>query len=281
MKKAIPWIVSIILFLIGMANSVNSVVGGLLAIIAALLFMPPVIKILASKKQFVFLTKNAWSIKVIDALLVLISFGFVGDAKDEKLIASYNADPTKALSEARKALEQKDFVMAKIRTETYLKVLPNNPELKSLIAQIDSEKAEADKQAELNKQQVKANTTAPKTESVEVSDVEVSDPDGVGRCLGFLALLSVREGAGARTKGNNSYVSFYNAPYEKIQKISKEQNSCLATVNSPEDLVPCIKNYNDYEKKLFSGYSYGMSDYLNARGRGNVEVGIYQATCVK
>jgi hypothetical protein len=281
MKKAIPWIVSIILFLIGMANSVNSAVGGLLAIIAALLFMPPVIKILASKKQFVFLTKNAWSIKVIAAVLVLISFGFVGEAKDEKLIASYNADPIKALSEARKALEQKDFVMAKIRTETYLKVLPNNPELKSLIVQIDSEKAEADKQAELNKQQVKANAVAPKTESVEVSDVEVSDPDDVGRCLGFLALLSVKEGAGAMTKGNNSYVSFYNAPYEKIQKISKEQNSCLATVNSPEDLVPCIKNYNDYEKKLFSGYSYGISDYLNARDRGKVDVGVYALGCSK
>jgi hypothetical protein len=278
MKKAISWIVSILLLITGMAMSVEHIITGLLFIISGLLFMPPFIKMLASKKQFMFLAKNAWLSTAIASVFCLISFTSmfmsIMDSGEKQAIASYNADPTKALSEAKQALEQKDFVMAKIRAERYLKLLPNNPELKSFIAQIDSEKAEAEKQAELKKQQ--ANVVTTPSESAEVSD-----PDGVGRCLGFLALLSVREGAGARTKGNNSYVSFYNAPYEKIQKISKEQNSCLATVNSPEDLVPCIKNYNDYEKKLFSGYSYGMSDYLNARGRGNVEVGIYQATCVK
>ena len=98
------------------------------------------------------------------------------------------------------------------------------------------------------------------------------------RCLGFLATLSFKEGAGARTKGNNSYVSFYNAPYDKIQKIAKETGSCIT---SPENIAPCLKDYNNYEKKLYTAYMNGMNDYLNARDTGKVEVGIYQATCVK
>jgi hypothetical protein len=156
MKKAISWIVSILLIITGMAMSVEHIVTGLLFIISGLLFMPPFIKMLASKKQFMFLAKNAWLSTAIASVFCLISFTsmFVSimDSADKQAIASYNADPTKALSEAKQALEQKDFVMAKIRAERYLKLLPNNPELKSFIAQIDSEKAEAEKQAELNRQ---------------------------------------------------------------------------------------------------------------------------------
>jgi hypothetical protein len=67
-----------------------------------------------------FLTKKTWSIKVIAAVLVAITFGLASDAQNEKLIASYNADPTKVLNEAKQALEQKDFVIAKNRIEKYL-----------------------------------------------------------------------------------------------------------------------------------------------------------------
>lgn len=163
MKKAISWIVSIFLLITGMAMSVEHIITGLLFIISGLLFMPPFIKMLASKKQFMFLAKNAWLSTAIASVFCLISFTsmFVSimDSGDKQAIASYNADPTKALSEAKQALEQKDFVMAKIRAERYLKLLPNNPELKSFIAQIDSEKAEAEKQAELRKQQANVDTT--------------------------------------------------------------------------------------------------------------------------
>lgn len=174
MKKAMLWIVGILLILIGLANSVNSVVAGFFGVIAGLLFLPPVIELLASKTQFTFLAKNAWLGKAIAAVLVVISFGLVSDAKDGELIAAYNSDPAKALSAAKQALQQKDFVLAKVHTEKYLKVLPNNAELKSLMAQIDSEKAETDKQAELAKQPTGASTITPKSEPAIASDGQVS-----------------------------------------------------------------------------------------------------------
>jgi hypothetical protein len=269
MKKAIPWIVSIILILIGISNSANSIVAGLPAVIAGLLFMPPVIKMLASKKQFMFLTKKTWSIKVIAAVLVAITFGLASDAQNEKLIASYNADPTKVLNEAKQALEQKDFVIAKNRIEKYLKALPNNPELTTLMAQINSEKAEVEKQAELKKEQAKVNTTSSES-------VELSDPDAAGRCMGFLAMLAFKEGNGKWTQGNISYVQSNKLTMNKILKIDKETKSCPTRY---EDIRPCLSDYNDYEKQLYIGYLTGGNNYALAKAEGEFKIEFLQLAC--
>jgi len=272
MKKSIPWALGIFFILIGVANFANSVVAGLLAVIAGLLFLPPVIKVLASKKQLTFLSTNSWSSKVIATALIVVSIVLASNAQNEKLVASFNADPAKVISEAKQALEKKDFALAKSRIENYIKVLPNNPELKTLMAQIDSEKAEANKQAELNKQQANTNVTTPN------SDLSgASDPEPVGRCLGFLSAVLVKEGRGKWTPGNNSYVQSNKPPMSTIAKIDNETKSCPTKY---ENISPCITGYSDYEKKLYVAYLSGQQAYARAKSESDQKVEILQLACV-
>jgi hypothetical protein len=267
MKKAIPWVVGIFLILIGIANFANSIVAGLLALIAGLLFLPPIIKVLASKKQLEFLASNNWTSKVIATVLVIASITLSSSAQDEKLIASYNANPAKVTSEVKQALDQKDFSLAKIRLEKYLKVLPNNTELKTLMAQIESEKAEASKQVALNKQQETKNVAASTPQSGEVSD-----PDLIGKCLGYISKEVMANGGPQNLREpQKRYLSNHNSYVNVIVSTNKTYPDCF----TPGVIIQtCLssKNVNEQDIKLLDGYNTGIVMYKDSTKRVMMEL---------
>jgi hypothetical protein len=253
MKKAIPWVVGIILILMGVLSFANSIIAGLLSLIAGFLFLPPVIKFLASKEPLSFLATNSWAHKVIATALVIASIALSSGAQDEKLIASYNADPEKVSSEIKQALDKKDFSLAKIRVEKYLKVLPNNPELKTLMAQIESEKAQAKKQAELNKQQEANNAAGSNAQSGGTANLDL-----IGKCLGYLSKEIMANGGPQNLPATQQrYLSNHNSYITKILNANKTYPDCFA----PGVIIQtCLssKNVNERDIQLLDGYNTGI-----------------------
>lgn len=262
MKKAIPWAVGVILILIGVLSLANSIIAGLLSLIAGLLILPPAIKLLASKEQLSFLTANSWTHKVIATALVIASIALSSGAQDEKLIALYNADPEKVTNEVKQALDKKDFSLAKIRVEKYLKVLPNNPDLKTLMAQIESEKSEAKKQAEFNKQQEAKNAAGSNTQSGNASD-----PDLIGKCLGYISKEIMANGGPQNLPASQQrYLSNHNSYITKIMNANKTYPDCFA----PGVIIQtCLssKNVNERDIQLLDGYNTGIVAYGDSTNR--------------
>jgi hypothetical protein len=261
MKKAIPWVVGIILILFGVLSLANSIIAGLLSLIAGLLLLPPVVKLLASKEQLSFLATNGWASKVIATLLVIVSISLSSGGQDEKLIASYKADPEKVTNEVKQALDKKDFSLAKIRLEKYLKVLPSNPELKALMAQIDTEKAEANKQAELRKQQEVKNVAGS---SPQLS--ESSDPDLIGKCLGYLGKEIEVMGMQNLSQPQKRYLTNHDSYIKKVLNANKTYPDCF----SPgANIRTCLssKNVNERDIQLLDGVNTGTIAYKDSTNR--------------
>jgi hypothetical protein len=144
-KKYLPWIVSVLIIIVGLANFATSIIAGLLLIIAGLLIAPPALTYLSTIKQLSFLIKFGWLLKVVSIIFVLIAMSLVSSAEKEKLIATYNSNPAKVADEVRQALGEKNYNLALVRVEKYLKVLPNNPELKLLQQEAETLKTQAQK----------------------------------------------------------------------------------------------------------------------------------------
>ena len=266
MKKAIPWVVGFLLILIGVLSLANSIIGGLLSLIAGLLLLPPVINLLASKEQLSFLATNGWASKVIATVLVIVSITLSSGGQDEKLIASYKADPEKVTNEVKQALDKKDFSLAKIRLEKYLKVLPNNPELKTLMAQIDSEKAEANKQAELKKQEEAKNVAASTPQSGEASD-----PDLIGKCLGYIGKEASANGAQNLREPQKRYLANHNSYANVVVNTTKTHPDCFT---SGVIIQTCLssKNVNERDIQLLNGYNTGIVLYKDTTQRVMLEL---------
>jgi hypothetical protein len=268
MKKAIPWVVGIILILFGVFSFAESIIAGLLSLIAGLLLLPPVVKLLASKEQLSFLATNGWASKVIAAVLVMVSISLSSGGQDEKLIAVYKADPEKVMNEVKQALDKKDFSLAKIRVEKYLRVLPNNPELKNLMAQIESEKAEANKQAELNKQQETKNVSGSSPQSSESSD-----PDLIGKCLGYLGKEIEVMGMQNLSQPQKRYLTNHDSHIKKVMSVNKTYPDCF----SPGVIIrTCLgsKNVNESDIQLLDGFNTGTIAYKDPTNRA-----LFSAAC--
>lgn len=266
MKKAIPWVVGIILILFGVFSFAESIIAGLLSLIAGLLLLPPVVKLLASKEQLSFLATNGWASKVIAAVLVMVSISLSSGEQDEKLIAVYKADPEKVMNEVKQALDKKDFSLAKIRVEKYLRVLPNNPELKNLMAQIESEKAEANKQAELNKQQETKNVSGSSPQSSESSD-----PDLIGKCLGYIGKEASANGPQNLPAPQKRYLANHNSYANVVVNTTKIHPDCF----TPGVIIQtCLssKNVNERDIQLLNGYNTGIVLYKDTTQRVMLEL---------
>jgi hypothetical protein len=261
MKKAIPWVVGIILILFGVSSLANSIIAGLLSLIAGLLLLPPVVKLLASKEQLSFLATNGWANKVIATVLVIASISLSSGGQDEKLIASYKADPEKVTNEVKQALDQKDFSLAKIRIEKYLKVLPNNPELKNLMAQIESEKAEAKKQTALSKEQEAKNVAGSSPQSSESSDTDL-----IGKCLGYLGKEIEVVGMQNLSQPQKRYLANHDSHIKKVLSANKTYPDCF----SPGVILrTCLssKNVNESDIQLLDGVNTGTIAYKDSTNR--------------
>jgi hypothetical protein len=216
-------------------------------------------------KQLSFLTKFSWLLKLISIIFVLIAMALVSSAEEEKLIATYNSNPSKVADEVKQALSDKNYNLALVRVEKYLKVLPNNPELKLL-----QQEAEALK-TQVQKEKAK-NTEQKSTSSIKIE----SDPDMVGRCFGIIGQVIQTQGIQALTPGNQKYIQAHSDARDIIVKMGNETASCLKP-GTPMD--SCLGSYSAYEVALFKGVNTGTTAYSEARRFSPEKTAVYQMAC--
>jgi len=250
MKKALPWITSVLLIIIGIGITSDSLIGGLFAMLGGLILMPPILNILSSRKQFSFLKTRKWASNVIAISLLILAFLFVSKAQDEKLIAEYNKDPAKVTAEIKKALSEKDYSSALWETKKYLKVLPNNLELKGLLAEAQSVSA-----ANTQKQADKKIDTTKNESSATSLDMNEKSLHDVGICLG-IANAYIAFG-GELTEPNRKYFANKSQYDSFFKEAFNDVKTCMAGKTDAASHQDCISQLAASKKTIYEGFLKG------------------------
>jgi hypothetical protein len=196
----------------------------------------------------------------------------MSSAKDANVIAEYNKDPAKLVAQVKKDLEAKEFTLAKIHVEKYSDLLPNNPELKALLAEINSAKTDAKRKEVEGKEQAEAktaNTTLSATES---------DPDLVAKCLGVLSSQINVVGVDNISTGNKKYLANHQKTVQPILAMLQEKPECT---KAGVDLNSCYSSYSPYQRSLMTSFNSGVEAYAEAKRVSPEKIKVYLASCTE
>jgi hypothetical protein len=273
MKKVMPWLIAVILILAGFVFTIESFLAGLLSVLAGVTAMPPISKKLMSIKQLAFLSSiKRFPSAVIPAILVVSAFFIMSSAKDANVIAEYNKDPAKLVAQVKKDLEAKEFILAKIHVEKYSDLLPTNPELKALLAEIDSAKVNAKRKEVEDKAQAEAKTANTNSTSAATE----SDPGLVAKCLGVLSSQINVVGVEGLALGNKKYLVNHKNTTKQIFAMLEEKPECT---KAGVDLNSCYSSYSPYQRSLMGSYNSGVEAYSEAKRLSPEKIKLYLAGC--
>jgi hypothetical protein len=275
MKKVMPWLIAIILILAGFVFTIESFLAGLLSVLAGVTAMPPISKKLMSIKQLAFLSSiKRFPNAVIPAILVVSAFFIMSSAKDANVIAEYNKDPAKLVVQVKKDLEAKEFTLAKIHVEKYSDLLPNNPELKALLAEIDSAKVDAKRKEVEDKAQAEAKTANTNS----TSSATEADSDLVAKCLGILSSQINVVGLENLSLGNKKYLANHQKTVQPILAMLQEKPECT---KAGVDLNSCYSSYSPYQRSLMTSFNSAVEAYAEAKRVSPEKIKVYLASCTE
>jgi hypothetical protein len=145
MKKNLPLILGIVLFIAGLGTLAKSIPAGLLTIIAALIILPASKNFLIQKLKPASILSNQFVSYGLAFALLAISAPVVDWSERNALVNKFNTDNALIIKEISDFQEKKQFSRAEIVISKYLKVMPSNVQLIGLKKENDAKEL-ADKE---------------------------------------------------------------------------------------------------------------------------------------
>lgn len=145
MKKNLPLILGIVLFITGLGTLAKSIPAGLLVIIAALIILPASKNLLIQKLKPASVLNNQFVSYGLVLALLAITTPVVDWSERNALINKFSTDNALIIKEISDYQEKKQFTRAQAVISTYLKVLPSNQQLIGLKKENDAKEL-ADKE---------------------------------------------------------------------------------------------------------------------------------------
>lgn len=130
----------VVLILIGISSFTTSFVAGGLYLIAGLLLIPVIYKRVTKLKPDLFLFKNEYGRYALVMLFAFLGYFMASSSEKNAIISDFEKNREAILANIEELKVNHEYNLAEIRIEKFLKVMPNNEELKQIYAQIDDQR---------------------------------------------------------------------------------------------------------------------------------------------
>ena len=297
MKKYLPSIFGVLLIFGGFGSLSKSLPGGLLILIAGLILLPAAKNLLVNRFSVAEKLNNKYINYGLVLALIMISAPVIDWSEKNKLIDEFNTNKSSIIIEIASNQDQKKFSEASSLIEKYLKVMPLNAELIGMRSQNETKKIEDEKlkaavklaekeAAEKEAAEKIAIDAKKKSEDAattnnlpKLSDGSKSDPNIVGKCIGYLAQVKQKGWPSPLSSRQQAYMDANNSAIQKIIKINTEQSNCIKPGQS---LDGCLTGYSNNDSSLFQSFNTGIEVYNQAKSANDqVTNSLFSATCVE